>query len=120
MGWTVDFIDFAGRSVSVGPHNEGSIRSAIGPGEDTAVIDVTYNYARFFYEALDQEDGLRWLNGKNGAETCGRLLASVQKLSDDDGGTNSYWAVTPANAKRVLVLLASWAQQHPTAIWRLY
>jgi len=94
-------------------HEEGGTY-AIG-GIPDAELNVTYNYSKFYYEHLDEKDGLRWLYGKKGSETIERLKKAVKVLgvrrSDD------YWKATRGNAGYALSILLKWAKQHPEAVW---
>ena len=86
-------------------------------GSDIAELNVTYNYDAAFHHHLHEEEGLRWLHGKSGAEALPRLISAVEGL-----GTNiaeDYWASTDGNAGYALSVLASWAKQHPTAVFRV-
>jgi hypothetical protein len=42
--------------------------------------NITYNYSSFYYEHIDKEEGLRWINGKTGAEVKERLEKAIEKL----------------------------------------
>ena len=84
-------------------------------GTTDADINITYNYSKFFYAELDAEMGIRWLYGKTGAETAGRLEKAVKALGtekDDD-----YWKATSGNAGHILNVLLGWAILHPDAVW---
>lgn len=94
---------------------EGGGTRQVG-GSEVAELNVTYNYRANFYRHL-HEEGLRWLNGKSGAEALPRLISAVEGL-----GTNrseDYWVPTDGNAGHALSILASWAKQYPTAIFRV-
>ena len=124
----IDFIpDFEGDepctvpcypTVEVPPHSEGG--TYIVGGTMEASLNVTYNYGKQFYEAIPYPPGLNfvgWLTNKTGAEAAPLLEAAVAKLgvTRDD----NYWAATPGNAGHALSILAKWARQHPTAVFRV-
>ena len=68
MSWWVNLVDKnTGNYLPVARFTEGGTYT-LG-GETHATLNVTYNYAKFFHDALDREMGLRWLNGK----TAGRF-----------------------------------------------
>ncbi len=103
---------------SVGNHQEGGI-IAMG-GSCQARINITWNYAFFFYNFLDKRKGIRWLYGKTAQETISRLEKTVDKLSGWIGSAvyeEDYWAPTFGNARHSLSVLLDWAKQHPTAVW---
>jgi hypothetical protein len=47
--------------------------------------NITYNYSKFYVEHIDSESGIRWLNGKSGAEVKERLESAIRAL-----GINRY------------------------------
>jgi hypothetical protein len=76
---------------------------------------VTYNYAPFYYEHMDEDKGLRVLCGMSGAESIPLLKSTIAKLKDDV--TTNYWDETEGNAKRALYGLLALAQMRPDGIW---
>lgn len=86
-------------------------------GTTEAELNVTYNYSEWFYKYLDGESGLRWLDGKTGAEAYPRLVFAVDQLGTKRSAY--YWAATPGNAGAALDRLAKWAKQYPKAIFRV-
>lgn len=42
--------------------------------------NITYNYSPFYYEHIDKEQGLRWIEGKTGSEVKERLEKAIQEL----------------------------------------
>ena len=101
-----------GEVVQVKRHQEGGTYAVGGTTE--AALNVTYNYSWFYFRFLDEDFGLRWLNGRKASDCIESLEAAVAKL-----GTcpyqKDYWAPTPGNAGRALYTLLKWAQQHPNA-----
>lgn len=114
MSWDVSLSDAeTGACVEVERFEEGG--TYVLGGSTYASLNITYNYSAFYYEHLDQERGLKWLDGKRGAETIERLeyvVAALGTTPDRD-----YWAKTPGNAGRALAMLLSWARQYPDAVW---
>lgn len=107
-----------GKICEVKNHQEGG-NIAIG-GSSLADINITWNYAFFFYNFLDKRKGIRWLYGKTARETIPRLEKAVDKLSGWIGSATyekDYWAPTFGNARHSLSVLLDWAKQHPDATW---
>lgn len=113
MSYDVHMCDSSGELLAVDRFEDGGTYCVGGTSD--ASLNITYNYARLFRLALDREQGIRWLYGKTGAETIGRLRAAVEALGtrrDDD-----YWKPTDGNAGAALARLLSWAEQHPDGIF---
>ena len=86
-------------------------------GSEEADLNITYNYSEFYYKHLDKEAGLRWLHGRKAKDCLGRLPKASVALGierDDD-----YWAATPGNAGRALVILLNRAKLNPEAIFNV-
>jgi hypothetical protein len=115
MSWWVSLEDQDGNTLEVESHSEGATY-AIG-GTPEATMSVTYNYSKYFYQYLNPDEGLRWLNGKTALDTAVQLAAAVRMLGDER--SSDYWAATPGNAGHVLSILATWALEHPHGIWRV-
>ena len=49
-------------------------------GTSNCELNITYNYSTLYRLTLDREAGLRWLDGKTGTETIGRLENAVELL----------------------------------------
>lgn len=99
-------------------HQEGG--NIVMGGSSEASINITWNYAFFFYNFLDKRKGIRWLYGKSGKETIARLEKAVKSLTGWMGDgiyEKDYWAPTFGNAKHALEVLLGWAKQHPDGIW---
>ena len=114
MSYDIELVGLDGQAVSVDRHAEGG--TYVMGGTTRAELNVTYNYAWFYYRVLDAEEGIRWLYGKRGGEVVDRLRAAVEDL-----GTRryrDYWAPTPGNAGAALETLLRWAEQHPDAVFR--
>lgn len=113
MGYSIRLVGNDGDVVSVLRHQEGS--NFVIDGTTDAVIDITYNYVKYFNETIHKRDGIRWLYGKRAHECKDVLEAAVEKL-----GTKrdvDYWNPTPGNAGDVLYVLLKWAREHPYAIF---
>lgn len=115
MSWDVVLYDpETNTPVSVPNHQEGGTYP-VG-GTDDAVLNITYNYGRHYYEVLPIEDGESfgtWLNRKTGAEVIPHLERAVALLGTDRDP--DYWLDSPGNAGYALSILLAWARLHPTA-----
>lgn len=102
--------------VHVNNHKTGGT-VAIG-GSSRATCSITYNFAYFFYNEIDEDDGIRWLDGKEAGDTIPVLEEAVETLgTDPHGDVDSYWIPCPGNAGRDLKKLLEWAREHPEAVW---
>ena len=84
-------------------------------GTTEAWINITYNYAKYYYQHIDEGEGIRFLYGKTGAETIPILEDTIEKLGNDV--SDDYWEATEGNAKRALYQLLSIAKMRPDGIW---
>lgn len=108
---------------------------AIG-GTNELWLNITYNYARWYYHAgvfaatKEESKGIRTIYGKSGAESIPILrsaIAALQALEEDISeqdrlacisvGADGYWMPTKENAIRPLYQLLSMAQLRPDGIW---
>ena len=105
------YLEENGKSVTVEEFSEGGI--VVLGGSTVAELNVTYNYAKFFFEHLDKEQGLRWIHGKKASECVERLEKAVAALGTERN--QDYWAATQGNAGRALAILLHWAGQYPNA-----
>ncbi|WP_238532829.1 hypothetical protein [Halalkalicoccus jeotgali] len=112
MGYSVELRD-GEEAVGAPRHTEGG--SYALSGVTKAKMSVTFNYSEFFEEALDEEEGLRWLNDKRAGDTEARLREAVDVLGTEQ--SDDYWEATAGNAGHALSILLAWAQQHPDAEW---
>jgi len=94
-------------------------------GTPTAELNVTYNYAWFYYKFLDKEKGISWIYDKKGKEVIERLEAFIKELetppcfgSATSKGDDNYWAPTPSNAAKSIRILLAWAKEHPEATFK--
>lgn len=102
-------------SVTVDRHAEGG--TYVLGGTDAAEIAITYNYSQHYYEHLNPEDGLRWLNGRKARDVIPDLERAVSALGQDRAP--DYWAPTAGNAGHALSILLCWAKQHPDAVFKV-
>jgi hypothetical protein len=115
MSWDVELVDENGLAVDVVSHKEGGIY-AIG-GDTSAELNVTYNYSSFYFQALNTEEGLRWLDHRKAGDCSEALKQAVKILGrkrDKD-----YWRATPGNAGHALWVLLSWATLYPNATFKV-
>ncbi len=141
MSYDVRLKDADDKTVEVEAHEEGGTY-AIG-GQTEAHLNITYNYAWFYYHFLDKEQGIRWLYGKQATDCIKRLETAVAELGTkkhhhqdeephrdpDDPSlvkfegkafgrqSGGYWCDTPGNAGAALKTLLGWAHQHPEAVF---
>lgn len=94
-------------------HEEGGTY-LIG-GNTDAHLNVTYNYAGYYYEHLDADKGIRWLYGKQAKDTVERLEKAIETLGIKRIG--DYWEPSSGNAGYALSILLKWAKLHPDAIF---
>lgn len=115
MSHNIRLVQSDGSTAQVVPHTEGG--TYVLGGTTDAEMTVTYNYSPFYYDTLDDDLGLRWLNGKQAGDTINRMLAAIGMLGctrDKD-----YWARTPGNAGYALSILVKWADEYPDAHWEM-
>jgi hypothetical protein len=101
MSWDIDYVkkesyeeylknpeDTKLELIEVAPYKAegGTHRAELANGHLVAATvtecetNITYNYSPFYYEHIDKEVGLRWINGKTGAEVKERLEKAIEKL----------------------------------------
>ena len=113
MSWDVYLTHGGETTLKVPLHQEGGTY-ALG-GTNAAELNITYNYSPYYYTHLDEEKGLRWLDGQIAKDTIDRLQSAVEELGvvrDSD-----YWRQSPGNAGYALNILLSWARLHPEGVW---
>lgn len=111
MGYDISLIDIWDNPVRVDRHYEGGYM--LPGGNPEAMISITYNYSKYFYETIDRELGIRWLYGRQAYECFHTLRSAIKILGtykDDD-----YWESTPGNAGHILSVLLKWATDNPNA-----
>lgn len=109
--------DTNGVTVEVENHEEGG--TYVLGGETEAHLNITYNYSKVYYLAVENFPGMiDFFNGKKAADLLPVLEAAIKKLGitryDD------YWAPTPGNAGYALSLLIPWCKQYPDAVFEAY
>lgn len=112
-------------AVQVEQHSEGGTYR-VG-GTDEAELNVTYNYGGRFREAWEAVGGQfggigdgtlgKMIGEKRAADVLPFLKAAVERLGTQPDA--DYWQPTEGNAGRALAILASWAEQHPDAVFRV-
>jgi len=95
------------------PHDMRGGTYALG-GTQEAWLNVTYNYADYFYEVLGDR-GIRTIYGMTGAESLPILEAAAEELADDVD--DDYWEPTEGNARAALLQLAALARLRPDGVW---
>ncbi len=108
---------------------------AVG-GTEEAWLNVTCNYARWYYkdgifpEKDGEKLGIRTIYGMTGAESIPILKAAIYELRDLNeelpkaeiseymkNSVTGYWLPTKANAIRPLTQLLALAQMRPDGVW---
>jgi len=87
---------------------------AIG-GTSDASLNITYNYAKHFYRVINEDQGVRYIYGKSGADSIPVLENAISQLGDDV--VDNYWEATEGNAKRSLIQLLALAKMRPDGVW---
>lgn len=92
-----------------------------------AWLNITYNYGKFYYEALQKEFngkddnlGIRILYGKSGAESLKWLDQMIDEMKSSYPRRETdtdYWKATPGNAMKPLFQLRAMAELRPDGIW---
>lgn len=85
-------------------------------GTDTAELNVTYNYSRFFYRVLG-EGGLRGLHGKPARETLPLIEQGIKRLKGD--ASEDYWEATEGNARKALEQMKAMSLALPECVWEI-
>lgn len=124
------------------PHQMAGGTYAIG-GTSEAWLNITYNYARWYYKddvfpdggeaGKDFHDGLagiRSIYGLSGADSIPILehaIKALESMEEDlsekeiqeykDGGVEGYWMPTRENAIKPLYQLLAMAKMRPDAAW---
>lgn len=84
-------------------------------GTDEAWLNITYNYAKFYYEHIDPKTGIRSLYGKTGKEVIPVLEKAIKALGTETD--KDYWKATPGNAGAALQGLLIFAKARPDGIF---
>lgn len=116
MSWKVHLEDEDGNVPSVSNHQTGGVVAV--DGSDIASCLITYNFSYFYYNEIDEDEGIKWLDGLFASETISVLKEAVETLgTNPHGDVNSYWVPCPGNAGRDLQRLLEWAREYPDATW---
>jgi len=84
-------------------------------GTSDASLNITYNYAKHFYRVINEDQGVRFIYGKSGADSIPILENAISALGDEVD--DDYWKPTEGNAKRSLTQLLALAKMRPDGIW---
>lgn len=117
------------------PHQMAGGTYAVG-GTTEAWLNVTYNYAQWYYkdgvfpDNGEDNSGIRSIYGLSGADSIPVLehaIKALESMTEDltekeiqeykDGGAGGYWTPTRANAIRPLYQLLAMAKMRPDAEW---
>lgn len=114
MGYDIQLIGADGEPVQVKRHGGGG--TFVLGGSTNADISITYNYSRFYYDTIDEDEGIRWIYNKTGETCIPRLHSAVRELGTTE--SDDYWLSTPGNAGHILNILLGWAKANPTAVFQ--
>ena len=84
-------------------------------GTNELRLNITSNYYRHYRRVFKNEDGIKILIGKSGAESIPILEEAISLLGDQVD--SDYWEPTEGNAKKALYGLLALAQIRPDGIW---
>lgn len=91
MSYSISLVDYeTGDPVSVKNHAEGG--TYVLGGTTEACLNITYNYAPFYYKHLDKDKGIRWLYGLEAKDTVDRLFAAVKALGTEQN-KEPFWTL---------------------------
>jgi len=111
MSYDIDYTNPEGdKYVLDVPLSEGGTQEMNG-NTDTW-LNVTYNYAWYYYQFLDKEKGIRWLYGKKGKDCIERIKEAIEPFKDHPT-YRDYWACTPGNCVKPLKIFLEWCEKHP-------
>lgn len=102
MSYWIYANDENGETIEIERHNIKGGTYADG-GTSEAELNLTYNYCKFYYDLIDKDKGIKWINDKLIKDTLDKLREAANKLKDNE--TNDYWESTEGNAKRALLNL---------------
>ena len=114
MSWWVSLND-SGNPLEVASFMDGGTYAVHGSQE--ADLNITWNYSPYFYNTLDAEKGIRWMDGKTGRETLIALATAVSVLGTKQN--DDYWRATKGNAGHALSILLMWAAMYPSGVWEV-
>lgn len=120
MSYDIELVDEDGNLFTLPEkHFEGGTQQVGGnPNTD---INITWNYAWFFYHFLDHEKGIRWLYGRRAMDCAPRLKACLLEFGTpfgSQGGEDDYWLPTPSNCMAPIRTLIKWCELFPEGIFR--
>lgn len=106
-------------------------------GTTEAWINITYNYARWYYfpgvfaETTTYNKGIRTIYGMTGAESIPVIKRAIERLENideditaeerkkcEEQGATGYWMPTRENAIKPLYMLLALAQMRPDGVWK--
>lgn len=115
MSYDIYLVDRDNKTIHLQENHDVAGGTLAVGGTTECWINITYNYSKFFYQALG-EKGIRSLYGKTGLETIPILKEAISKLGDDI--TSNYWDATEGNAKEALKGVLQLAELAPYGIWK--
>lgn len=117
------------------PHRMTGGTFAVG-GTTEAWLNITYNYAKWYYrdgvfpDEGEDHNGIRSIYGLSGVDSIPVLKHAIQTLENmdedlieeqkkefEDRGVYGYWIPTRKNAIKPLYQLLAMAKMRPDAVW---
>ncbi len=124
MSTDIELVHQEGKICQVKVHEDGG--TYVKGGTTDASLNVTYNYAWFWYKFLDKEKGIKFISGKKAKDCIPKFEKCIEELMTPDcfgNGKNrnkDYWAPTAGNACYAIKILLEWAKQYPEAKFITY
>lgn len=85
-------------------------------GTNKAELNITYNYAEYYYKHLNSGKGIRSLYGMTGEKAIPILEDAIKKLGTKTD--KDYWKSTSGNAGSALQGLLTFAKLRPDGIFK--
>jgi len=87
---------------------------------EAEISGLTYNYSHYYYKYLNNDDGLRFLDGMYVEQSIPYLEKAIDALDQSTEKPDDYWASTEGNARKPLVEMLEWARKAPDgAYWSI-
>ena len=83
---------------TVALHTEGG--TYVMSGSNDAELCITCNYSQLYYDHLNKDLGLKWLNGKQAKDTIERLEYAISQLGTEQN-TKPFWLWEISKLKQI-------------------
>jgi hypothetical protein len=118
MSWWVSLRDKEDNIPAVENFTAGGTY-ALG-GSTEADLNVTYNYGKEFdFKLLHKRNALETIPELEQIITRLSVFPAIAEIWRKKGGDKDYWAPTKRNVCVALMILLSWAKQHPNCSWHV-